>query len=64
MHYRDSMVVFDVTCRIGSLENAGDVRSEFTIVTCRIGSLENQVADNRIRMDVTCRIGSLEILPI
>ena len=50
-----------VHCRIGSLENLGDLHQQQEAVHCRIGSLEIEKSPISGAKGVHCRIGSLEI---
>ena len=52
--------IYDVHCRIGSLEMAPDGVEEEADVHCRIGSLETKGLLQKLSLSVHCRIGSLE----
>ena len=53
--------VFDVNCRIGSLEMSATVITYCPGVNCRIGSLEIVTGTATEAIQVNCRIGSLEM---
>ena len=63
MHVIKVILVQDVNCRIGSLENKSINPFGLGVVNCRIGSLEIPPLQVNYHMLVNCRIGSLETDP-
>ena len=60
MEEYDGKDLYEVICRIGSLEIIFFVHIPRERVICRIGSLENTRAKTDPSVVVICRIGSLE----
>ena len=52
--------LFNVNCRIGSLETLNFSKLDRAAVNCRIGSLESCPIEYAVLSLVNCRIGSLE----
>ena len=53
--------VYDVNCRVGSLEIDWSNPPEGIDVNCRVGSLERRKRRCEGAFHVNCRVGSLEI---